>query len=541
VREISDKEINVMDAPGAGTAPRYPTPKVFVASIPGVEVGSVIDYTYKITHADKPFFADLWTARTMTPARRRTLTIDRPVDLALELVGDSSRPAWTFASETAGRREQSSWTARDVPGMTREDMMPPLWSFVPTVMASTGSLDDYAQEVHKTLTGAARDAAKTAAQGRQLVKGKTSDFDRIEAIRDWVAINIRSAGPGITGMPLSFVTPADKTLADRYGNTSDRAVVLHAMLAAVGYEPRFVLASSLPRVEEMTRRRMGAEDYRPFDAVLVAVQAKHAGETMTVYLNDTDQYDALGTTPHTGRLALNLPEAETFEIAPPDVLHDRTQVHYDLHVKADGDVTITRTRRYFGQAFGRMNRRFEEMTPELRRRYHQEAVAEVSQAARAEGDLTTDFSTYPGTETMTVAVEGYGIRDGQYLYLNLPASLEDLLWLRSDTREHPLYLSSPQEVSVGVGLRVPREFRLAMKPTTLDWTGPGGQVELSFQPMRTPGAYGWSAVAKLEAALISPEQYARLFELQRRLSHRAARLILLRHRDGAKGTARVGE
>ncbi len=539
VREISDKEINVMDAPGAGTAPRYPTPKVFVASIPGVEVGSVIDYTYKITHADKPFFADVWTARNLTPAKERHLSITRPHDMAWHVSAAAESDAWEHIGERAGAQITDSWTAKNVPGMQREDLMPPLWSFLPTVMTSTGSLSDYAAKVHKALAKAAGSASQTAEQARELVAGKKTDFDRIEAIRNWVAINVRAAGPGITAMPLSYVTPADKTLADRYGNTSDRAVVLHAMLAAVGYEPRFVLASSLPRVQRMRKRRLSVPDYRPFGAVLVAVQAKHAGETMTVYLNDTDQYDALGTTPHTGRLALKLPAGETFQIDPPDVLHDRTEVRYAVRVKPNGDTRITRTRRYFGQAFGRMNRRFEEMTPELRRRYQQEEVAAISQAAQAEGDLETEFSKYPGTETISVSVEGYGIRDGEYLYLNLPASLEDLLWLRSDRREHPLYLASPQEVSVGIDLRFDPAFGMAMAPTTLDWTGPGGTVDRSFQPMRMPGAYGWTARANFDAALISPEEYPRLFELQRRLSHRAARLILLRDRNSAKGTARA--
>ena len=46
-----------MDAEWAGSAPRYPAAKTLVVSLPGVEVGSVIEYKVKRVCKDRPFFA----------------------------------------------------------------------------------------------------------------------------------------------------------------------------------------------------------------------------------------------------------------------------------------------------------------------------------------------------------------------------------------------------------------------------------------------------------------------------------------------------
>ena len=38
------------------------------------------------------------------------------------------------------------------------------------------------------------------------------------------------AGPGLPSLPLSSITPAEQTLAEGYGNSTDRAVLLYALL-----------------------------------------------------------------------------------------------------------------------------------------------------------------------------------------------------------------------------------------------------------------------------------------------------------------------
>jgi hypothetical protein len=54
---IHKKEINIMDAAWVGGAPRYPASRIMVVSLPGVEEGSVIDYTVRIDRTGRSFFS----------------------------------------------------------------------------------------------------------------------------------------------------------------------------------------------------------------------------------------------------------------------------------------------------------------------------------------------------------------------------------------------------------------------------------------------------------------------------------------------------
>ena len=138
---------------------------------------------------------------------------------------------------------------------------------------------------------------------RQLAGAAKTRAAAVEAIRDYISKSIRVAGPAFHDLPLSELSAADTTLAEGYGHTADRAILFHAMLTAAGFRPEFVLASGLPPIADFTgvvKKKFPLPLY--FQEPLVRIVLD--GET--IYLNDTDQYARLGTTPHDGRLGLPL-------------------------------------------------------------------------------------------------------------------------------------------------------------------------------------------------------------------------------------------
>ena len=64
----------------------------------------------------------------------------------------------------------------------------------------------------------------------QLTASLKGDSAKAIALRDWLAENIRQAGPGLTSLPLSAISGADITLNDRYGNNPDRMILLYTLL-----------------------------------------------------------------------------------------------------------------------------------------------------------------------------------------------------------------------------------------------------------------------------------------------------------------------
>jgi transglutaminase-like putative cysteine protease len=525
VQKIRPEEINVMDQPWAASAPRYPAGRRLVASLPGVDVGSLIEYRVVRTCSGRPFFAARAYLRGTDPIARKTVRVIAPRSLRLTVL----REGLQGVEERRFREGDSlvyEWRTSGQERVRRQPQLPPWWSFNPTVFVSAGSWRRYRAHLRRPLLAAARRQPRAEARARKLVAGLRDPGARLRAVRDFVARQVRHAGPALNDLPAAALTPADRTLADGYGNSADRAALLFAMLRAAGFRPEFVLASRGPRLAALQRVMVECPDPRWFGSVLVRVRLGRD----QIYLNDTDQYAALGATGHDLRPGFELSRGRVRTIRAAPGRGERSEVAYEVRLAPDGDARITRTRRFYASAYARTKRRFAEMSPEKRRRYRQEAAAGIARSARAEGPLVTDFEGYPGTERLTVRVERYAVRDGTRLYFRLPAGLGGLLRLTADTREHPLYWAAPRRSLASVLVVPPEGFaRARIKPPGIEWNAPakGGRVTVTVGGgEKKPGALRVEYRAELLPALVPAAAYPGLLEIERKLSHPAAATVL---------------
>ncbi len=544
-REIGEKEINLMDAGWAASAPRYPAAKTLVASLPAVEIGSIIEYEYERHKKDRPFFATTHVFRSLNPINQETVRLTAPASLALRFlkddngiaVPDERQPAAKrVILETQERRGEKvlwQWHVQDQGAIRQEDNLPPLSTFGPVLRITTGNWEEYAGE----MLGALRGAAEGQEAARQRVSGIVGDSrkpeEQIATIRDFVVKTIRGAGPGCDDLPLSAITPADRTLSDGYGNTTDRAVLLYVLLKEAGLSPEFVLVnygSSMELIKHF-------ETQYPMASVFGGVLVRLREGSRDVYLNDTDQYAMLGATPADGCLALPLARGRPESIA---VAEDRRNLReYDLRLvlTEQGDARITVTRRNYGEWFGVRRKLFTEMPPEERDRFHQEMVGGISQAAVADSNLATDFTSYPGVETFSVRASRYAVRDGDYLYFELPQSLSGLFGLRSDTHENPFYQGRDQSVRVSTTVELPGEFsQVVLAPDPSRWQLPadGGIVRISVSNQGREGdgpvRLAITHEVDLNPFILEADRYPELVEIDKQLSHAQARTILVTRR-----------
>jgi len=529
---IRPEEINVMDASWTGAAPRYPAGKTLVASLPAVEIGSTISYRLVRKYRDHPFFAAYESFSAFNPIVRKTVRVDRPAELRLEFILLHGFDMTRGTMRVEKGRHISEWSVGPVPALKKEARLPPGWSFRPTLAVSAGSWLGYAREVAVALTAAASDQQQVVGFAKQLKRESRDHWACLEAIRDAVALQVRPAGPTLNALPLTHVTSADTTLREGYGNVTDRAVLLYALLKAAGFAPEFVLTSPVPAVAELAQTIQSAPASWHAPTVLVRVRNHlELPRNEYVYLNDTDQYAWPGTTPSEGRLGLVLPRGNWEEIRA--TRRNKAETEYEMKVKANGNTRITKRVLVHGTAFSRENKRFSEMTPEERRRHHLELVAEVSQAAEARGELTADFRAYPGVIEFTVDVPKFATREGQYLYFPLLATLQEFLGLRADTRAHPLYFSTPVSRKVRFQVEIDGRYVIEHAPPDLELTLIGGGPMAAW--VRTETTEGadttrlrieWDATRA--PALISARRYPELQEAQRALAHRGVRTVLLK-------------
>jgi transglutaminase-like putative cysteine protease len=516
-----DKEINIMDAPWAGDAPRYPAEKTLVVSLPGVEVGSTIEYRVVNVYSNMPFFSAAEYFSDFNPLVRKTVRIQAPP--RLNLISNSSNPSsLRYSTLELGSNEARQWDCANQPMIKRENSLPPAWVISPSVMFSCGTPEDYAGQIETVLKRAAKPDRTIKAKARELTDGIKSRTGQIAALRDFVDRTIREAGPGFADLPLSAITPAPQVLTEGYGNTTDRAVLLYALLDAAGLKPRFFLSSSLSAAAKVSEQPLEALQRGFFDTVLVAA----AGDNkQTLYLGDSGQYAEPGTLAHTGRPAINL-ESGRIE-TPQTTLPDGIYTFIKMTLAENGDVSLTCEEQFTGTEFENFHRQFAQFTPEERKRAYQELLSGLSQSAEAAGDMETSFD-YPGTLKFSASLPAYASKDGNRMYFTLPDDLGGLINLQSSSRENPFYIGNPGRRVISCSITLPQGWRPVFVPTPIHMELPSGGGFVDVTVSAGMNSLNIQMEAQLNPALIMQDDCDRLLELSNRLTAPAARTLLLK-------------
>ncbi len=562
VRAVQPHEINIMDQGWVASAPRYPAAKTMVVSLPGVETGSVIRTSYRIARRDAPFFSFSAVLQGVDPIVDYSVTVDAPTGMVIRT---ESFGGVREVSDTKAGRTVRTWSVSNPKTLPREEHLPPAFAYAAAVYGSAGDWSAYAADVAAVLKKAfAPEAGREArAKARALCEGLATTPDKVRAIRDFVARDIRLAGPGFTDLPLA-ASPADVTLSDGYGHALDRAALLVAMLDAIGLDSDVLLADPL---RQLVTERGAAEDPRyafpspgVFTRPLVAVEPE-AGHR--AYLNDTDQYATLGITPSsrsralrltrdriTDDLALEIEEdaqtggdandGQSFATILPerDDLDNFTVYSTATELEANGDARVTVATTSYGTGAAYMRRVYEEMTPEELSRHHQELVGGISVAARPAGPLEFDVTNYPAKVSYSVTAPEYAVRTGDTLTLTM-SSLSPVMSLRSNSRTLPLGTSAPEDVFSTTEIVLPKETEeILLMPPEIDWSYMGlGHIRRKVTTTRREE--DGRLVIRMETSrtnrfrtILGPEFYPALLEMNRRLASPAQRTVVVRLAEG---------
>ena len=515
-----DKEINLMDASWVSQAPRYPAEKILVASLPGVEIGSIIETKTTTFYPNNPFFSFTEQFAGHNPVVKKTVRLRMPYKTKMEMVNLAPGIIRRRTSHEDNGLVVHEWSIENREMIKKEDHLPPNWVLAPTLMLSNGNMDEYAKTLRKALIQAAKENDVTQAKARELTQGK-GRLEKIMILRNFVDRSIREAGPGLSALPLSAITPADRILAEGYGNTTDRAVLLYALCDAAKLKPRFVLSSRLPRNEALAHPLIAILQRKPFDTLLVAV---NDGKTV-YYLGDSGQYARLGTLARDQHPAINLKSGK-LEI-PKSSLTNSVETRFKIDLAENGHIDLIQQTDFRGTAFEKFHKTFAEFTPEERRRETQRLVSRISQSAKAAGELRTDFS-YPGKMEFAARIDDYAVREDDHLYLTLPGGLGNLLGLKATRRDNAFYMKEPVNRTVVYEISLPKGWQPVLIPESFRVELPerAGLVEVRVGMVQDKLMI--TQRAELNPALIPPEDYEQLLDLNNRLTEPAARTLLLR-------------
>ena len=526
VSVLSEKEQNILDCGWASTAPRYPASKQLIVNLPSVEVGSVITYTTvtTVTNAPAPFY-HTWFFDATDPVDLYQLSVEHPF-------GDCEAVSY----EGPKTRIMS------------EPMQPEgiLWR-----KSRTLSAGDFRMAARRLQPAVAVDAVSSSCL-KELFASELKWKDpaeTIRAIRDWMAKNIRLAGPGLYEVPLlQQVTDPSVILKERYATRLDYVRTLCALLKGAGFKADIVFAAyDVDRDPRLTQLDLvDRPDVGIFSSALCRVSVRTGGflwmggETKTYFLGTENEYTPIVATPYarchyldpkTGAVAL-VPEAPAFV---PKTCRD-----YVIRLRENGSADVDVTEMTFGPAVGAFRKKYEELLPEDRSRHFQELLGELAQAATATCELETDTAGYPAVRRFSAFIPDYATLADGTMTLAVPAIGLLPFNLTGTTRETPLGIRSSESVLVNVKVTFPAGYAVIehlpeayafADPTTADspWHG--------FRVVATTEGEGPLACAtvRLErvttphaATMVSRDYAALLKDWSRIASSRANRTISVR-------------
>ncbi len=545
VQEITPQLIHRMDAEWVSSAPRYPAGKTLVANLPGVAIGSIIEYKVKRTWKDRYFFSFITPLRSSYPIHNFRVDMYAPKDLDLspEFMAngwldlpckDGSKPVELITSkyDVPQNRVKYSWYANNIQPLRKEDNLPPAPAYLPTLAISTGNWKQFATNLNAVVQSLG-DGGDTIKKLGERFRGYPENV-KIVQIRRWMEQNVRTAGPSFNEVPITCLTRPEITAKDGYGNSADRAILFLALLRAAGIKDcQLLLGTPLPEYPQLKKFYQRFPTATTFSSWVVLVN----GEDGEIWLNDQNQYAQFGTCAYDRGMLLDLKSGVLSTMELEDKYRDQIKQRMELEVHNDGSATFTSKDTIQGTAFGELKQFYVQLPPEERRRHYQTVLAELSQNAKPiTRDLITDFKMYPGALGYKAKITDFAVLEGNHCHFRLPISIHaPLMALAStETRNYPLYLRAAQKKNSEITIVLPDNFpKILMVPSDITWKAPAGAGTISWK-CRLAGRSATGAQkltftynVDMNPAVIPPTAYPEILDAIQRLQAPAATTILL--------------
>jgi len=230
--------------------PFYGNTKVLIISMPGLTVGSIIEYQATIedipgsTRFNHREIDACFSLASLNPVRKARIELSIPTGRGFSATVANREP---LEPEIIldGEMSHFTWTLDDIPGMIVEPMMPPLLDISPilyvTSLPSWEIIADWWRELEFQAI-VPDDAIRSEVS--QLTENLYTQEDKARALFHYVASEIRYVGLeyGKGGIRPHM---ASQVYENKYGDCKDKSILLITMLREVGIEAYPVLVSTV--------------------------------------------------------------------------------------------------------------------------------------------------------------------------------------------------------------------------------------------------------------------------------------------------------
>lgn len=338
VVEVPAKDI--LDTEQSGEANIYdPQGRAKKITIQGLAVGDAVEIEATLTRTlptRENYFNDIFYFQATQPILEATYAVDGPTAMPLSTqLYHPERGSKVAATKTVqGDRTRYTWTAKKVAQLVPEQGMSYSQEVPALVITTDPSWQNFSKWWAELTEKQMEQTPELKAKAAELVKGKTTEAEKVKALYDFVSSDIRYRGLGVG--PRTGYTPrkAHETMASRWGVCRDVSILLTSMLRSQGIKAFPVLTNVgdpvLPKIA-----------YDGFNHAIVALPKKGGGWT---YLDPTAKNTAdmlPGNEAEQSTLVSTLSGEKLTSIPAMDPAANMGRAQATTTIAADGSMTST--------------------------------------------------------------------------------------------------------------------------------------------------------------------------------------------------------
>ena len=512
------KAFNVVYPPFVSEAPIYSDLKYQTISMPAVTKGAVIKYAF-VLETFKPYMKnEFWATNFFQdeyPVKEATFKayIPKGKFFKFKTYNMTNEEANPQVSEE-GDYVVLSWKLENVPPIEKEPNAPPLGELAKKVVITSIKSWDEVAKWYSELAKEALEPDETLRKTvEEIVKGKEKQEEKVRAIYNFVAKNIRYVGMefGINGYKPH---KASEVLKNRYGDCKDHATLLIAMLKVIGVKGYPVLIPTLSKSD------MDPEVPLPtaFNHEIAAIRVN--GQFL--YMDTTSDYVPFKYLPASdqGRNVLVVDtekEKGTVDrtpVAPPSENLEGFKGNFSLSPSGELRGRFTFIYRGVYSVFERA--RLMNSTPSSVKRHVEGLASRVSPGFDVEEFKLSDYKDLNAPD-VTIEIEGkdrnYGTLTSHFLLAKFPAPDYSRIvsLVAAKKRKYPYVVGYKMSKVSEVELKFPPKYKLYLKPENFFFQNRVGSFSIEWEVEESKVKMRSRMV--LTKSVISPEEYRDLRNL----------------------------
>lgn len=503
------KAINDVTPPFIVSAPIYSDIKYRTITMPGCVPGSTIDYKVRITtikpYMDNNFF-DSDRLQTSDPIELSEYQLSIPKSMKFNYRQYHFTDTASIVEQ--GDRFVYTWEMKSIPQIIPEQNMPPMGDVSNRIAVSTVTSWDALAQWYWGLAGTqyATDKSLDSTIG-ELTKGLTTRDEKIRAVFNYVALNIRYVGIefGIEGYKPHKAVDIFK---NKYGDCKDHATLLIAMLKHIGVTayPVLVDTAGIAKMDP-TLPSPGQ-----FDHEIVAVPDDHgfwfldSTSDVTGYkdLPPMDQGRNVVVIQHDKAIIVKTP---VFKADVNSIVDTRT-----VNLRSDGSLDVSMGITFHGVYSMYEKAMLRGMKPVQRKSYIEGTANAVCPGAAVSTYSISDIYSLniPVDINLRFTCQDYVIKAGDLLIVQVPLmSMENLAQIVArDTRTYPLVIGYNFEKKNIVTFNIPEGYRIRYMPGDTSIANTFGSFDVVYRRLEKHLSYTGTMLAN--AYEVQPQNYARL-------------------------------